>query len=66
MKTPKLKPALSFNDAVDIWMRHWLGEYQHHIAADYGVNQGRVNEVLKGRRHVGSREVALRLVRDSL
>lgn len=52
---------LTFDDAVDIWLRHWRGEYQHNIAADYGVNQGRVNEVLKGRRHPGSEERAAQL-----
>ena len=34
---------LTFNDAVDIWLRHWAGEYQHTIAARYDVSQGRVN-----------------------
>jgi hypothetical protein len=43
---------------VDIWIRHWNGEFQHRIAAQYDVNPGRVNEVLKGTRHVGSRETA--------
>ncbi|WP_439397666.1 hypothetical protein ACRQ5Q_10975 [Bradyrhizobium sp. PMVTL-01] len=51
--------ALTFDDAVDIWLRHWNGEFQHRIAAHYDVNPGRVNEVLKGSRHVGSREAAL-------
>src|SRR5262245_64964077 len=37
------------NDAVDIWLRHWAGEYQHTIAARYDVSQGRVNA--SGRRH---------------
>lgn len=49
---------LTFDDAVDIWFRYWNGEFQHRIAAHYDVNPGRVNEVLKGSRHVGSREVA--------
>lgn len=49
---------LTFNDAVDVWLRHWAGEYQHHIAASYGVNGGRVNEVIKGSRHPGSEERA--------
>ncbi|MFD1942302.1 hypothetical protein [Paradevosia shaoguanensis] len=49
---------LTFDDAVDIWLRHWAGEFQHNIAASYGVNPGRVNEVLKGHRHGGSREAA--------
>jgi hypothetical protein len=42
---------LTFDDAVNIWLRHWNGEYQHQIAASYGVNQGRVNEVLKGHKY---------------
>jgi hypothetical protein len=50
---------LSFEDAVNIWLRHWNGEFQHRIAASYDVNPGRVNEVLKESRHSGSREAAL-------
>lgn len=49
---------LTFDDAVDIWLRHWAGEYQHNIASSYGVNAGRVNEVLKGKRQKGSEQVA--------
>ena len=49
---------LTFDDAVDIWLRYWAGEYQHVIASYYGVNPGRVNEVLKGRKHLGSERVA--------
>lgn len=49
---------LTFDDAVNIWLRSWSGEYQHHIAASYSVNGGRVNEVLKGHRHPGSEERA--------
>lgn len=45
---------LTFDDAVHIWLRRWTGEYQHHIAASYGVNPGRVNDVLKGRKYPGS------------
>ncbi len=52
---------LTFDDAVNIWLRHWAGEYQHVIAASYGVNPGRVNEVLKGHRHAGSEEEAARI-----
>lgn len=51
---------LTFDDAVLIWRRWWSGEYQHRIAADLDVNPGRVNEVLKERRHVGSREEAMK------
>jgi hypothetical protein len=49
---------LTFDDAVNIWLRHWRGEFQNRIAASYDVNPGRVNDVLKERKHVGSRKVA--------
>jgi hypothetical protein len=45
---------LSYDDAVDVWTRYLSGEFQHHIAASYGVNPGRVSDVLKGRKHPGS------------
>jgi len=52
---------LTFDEAVEIWLRHWQGEYQHRIAASYDVNPARVNEVLKGHRHPGSEERAAQL-----
>ncbi|MBO1042177.1 hypothetical protein IPV26_21130 [Brucella pituitosa] len=51
--------TLTFDDAVKIWLRHWAGEFQNRIAANFDVNPARVNEVLKERRHPGSREAAL-------
>ena len=51
--------SLSFEDAVQVWLRRWLGEYQHDIAASYRVNPARVNDVLKGRLHPSSESVAL-------
>lgn len=56
---PKPKPyRLTQDDAVHIWLRYWNGEYQHHIAASYNVNPGRVNDVLKERLHYGSKAEA--------
>jgi len=52
-------PRLTFDDAVEVWKRHLLGECQHHIAQAFGVNQGRICEVLKERKHFGSRLAAL-------
>lgn len=26
---------LSFDDAVNVWLRYWSGEFQEHIAASY-------------------------------
>ena len=55
---PKPSYVLTFEDAVDIWLRNWAGEFQHRIAAAYDVNPGRVNEVLKELRHIGSKAKA--------
>jgi hypothetical protein len=52
-------PSLTFDDAVEVWKRYALSEKQHHIAQAFGVNQGRISEILNERRHVGSRLVAL-------
>ena len=51
--------TLTFDDAIQIWLRHCKGELQNRIAASFDVNPGRVNDVLKERKHVGSREAAL-------
>lgn len=52
--------TLNFEDAVQIWLRYWAGEFQNRIAASLDVNPGRVNEVLKERKFIGSREAALK------
>jgi hypothetical protein len=57
------RPLLSitqftFEQAVDVWMRHFSGQYQHQIAAAYVINARAVNHVLKERTHVGSWQVA--------
>ncbi|MGQ7792779.1 hypothetical protein ACUN0C_10255 [Faunimonas sp. B44] len=54
----KASYQLTFDDAVSIWVRYWNGEFQHRIAASFDVNPGRVNDVIKGRRHRGSEQVA--------
>jgi hypothetical protein len=59
------KTALTSDEAIDVWLRRWNGEFQHHIAAHYGVNQGRVNDVLKEKRHIGSRQAAEKLRKAS-
>jgi hypothetical protein len=52
------KTSFMFDEAVDVWLRHWSGQIQSEIAADYRINAGRVNEVLKERKHLGSKQVA--------
>jgi hypothetical protein len=56
LTTPKTK--FMFDEAVDVWLRHWSGQHQHHIAADYRINAGRVSEVLTGKKHPGSKQIA--------
>lgn len=58
------RAALSFDDAVEVWHLRWRGLYQSQIAAHFHTAQARVSEVLRGQSHVGSREVALRLLRE--
>ena len=62
MADPK-KPSrrLTLRDAVEVWLRRWQGHFQHHIAADFGVNQGRISEVLTGKRFPEARELALKM-----
>lgn len=55
---PPQKPNLTFNDAIEVWVLRRSGLSQHRIAAHFGVNPGRVNEVLKEHKHIGSRNEA--------
>ena len=52
------KTSFTFDEAVDVWLRYWNGQVQSEIAADYRINAGRVNEVLKEKKHVGSKQIA--------
>ncbi|TGU01276.1 hypothetical protein [Mesorhizobium sp. M5C.F.Ca.ET.164.01.1.1] len=58
MTKPKMRKSLTFTDAIEVWRLRASGWFQHQIAARFGVNPGRVNEVLKERKHVGSRDSA--------
>lgn len=57
VRTPSYR--LTFEDAKEVWRRFWSGEFQNRIAAAFDVNPARVNEVLKGRKHQGSRDAAM-------
>lgn len=52
------KPSrrLTFDDAIKVWQMFRSGEFQHRIAAFFDVNPGRINEIVKGKRHKGSRD----------
>ena len=51
-------PQLTYTDAIAVWLMRWAGNYQHDIAAHFGVNQGRISEVLNGQRWPGSEDAA--------
>lgn len=62
MRTDPRRPSrrLTFEDAIVIWARIERGEFLNRIAADFDVNPGRVVEIKKERRFIGSREAAMR------
>jgi hypothetical protein len=41
---------LSLEDVLEIKRRLLVGDYQHDIAATYGLNQGRISEIKTGKR----------------
>ena len=53
-----VSPKLSEEDAVEIVRRYNEGEAQHLIAAAFRVNQGRISEIVNGKRFPQARETA--------
>jgi predicted XRE-type DNA-binding protein len=51
-------PRLAYTDAITVWLMRWVGTYQHDIAAHFGVNQGRISEILTGKRWPESERAA--------
>ena len=52
------KTKFTFDEAVDVWLRKWSGQLGDDIAHDYRINVGRVSEILTGKAHIGSRQIA--------
>ena len=52
------KTQLDFAEAVIVWQLDALGHHQHEIAAVFKVNRRCVHEVLREKKHLGSREAA--------
>ncbi|WP_342708949.1 hypothetical protein AAFG13_29030 [Bradyrhizobium sp. B124] len=52
------KTKFTEDEAIDVWLRYWAGQYQHQIAAAYVINVRAVNHVLKEKAHVGSKQIA--------
>lgn len=46
----RIRAKLTDENIRNIWRRLLAGEFQHDIAADLGINQGRVSEVKTGKR----------------
>lgn len=57
---PPRQPShrLTFDEAVQVWLAIWRGEYKNRIAAHYDVNVARIYEVMSGKLHPGSEEAA--------
>ena len=56
---------LTLNDAIEIWRRRSNGEAQHKIATAYEVNQGRISEILSGKRFPAAKRLAQNNPRNS-
>lgn len=52
------KSSLERAEAVICWQLDALGYHQHEIAAVFKVNQRCVHEVLREKKHVGTKEAA--------
>jgi hypothetical protein len=58
MRAKTVSRQLTLDDAVQIVIRRARGEAQHVLAAAYGVNPGRIAEVLSGKRFPEARAMA--------
>jgi hypothetical protein len=52
-------PRLTLDDAIEIWRRLGRGEAQHAVAAHFRVNQGRISEIMNGKRFPEARNPAM-------
>ncbi len=57
MRSKATSRHLTLSDAIEILKRRSAGEAQHKIAADYEVNQGRISEILSGKRFPAARRL---------
>lgn len=62
-RAAQVSAKLSEEDAAEIVRRHDMGEAQHVIAAAFGVNQGRISEIVQGKRFPRARAIARRIDR---
>jgi transcriptional regulator with XRE-family HTH domain len=64
MRANVVSRRLTLNDAIEIWRRRSSGEAQHKIAAAFEVNQGRISEILAGKRFPAAKRLAQNAHRD--
>lgn len=55
---------LTFDDAVTIWLRRWLGDEKQRIIIDLQQNAIRIYEIWEEKTFKGSREVAKRIFEE--
>lgn len=60
MRSKRVSRKLTLGDAIEIHRRRWLGEAQHILAAAFGVNPGRISEVLNGTLYPEAKDLALK------
>jgi hypothetical protein len=56
LTTPKTK--FTCHEAIDVWQRHFRGQYQYQIASAYVIDVRAVSRVLKEKDHLGSKQLA--------
>ena len=49
---------LTFEDAVEVWLRWHRGDFHNRIAADFDVNPARIYEVIYEELYPGSKAIA--------
>ena len=65
MRANPTSRLLTLSYAVEIWHRRSAGEAQHKIAAAFDVNQGRISEILSGKRFPAAKRLAQNSQTDS-
>ncbi len=51
---------LTYEDAIEVHLMLLRGELQSRVAAHFDTNIGRISEIKTGKKHIGSREDAIK------
>jgi len=51
-------PKVTHDNAVEIWLRLWRGDFKHRIAQHFEINVARIYDVRRGKLHPGSEAAA--------